>query len=633
MQGAQDPLIGGEEYLTLITAVLTIVILTGIIPKKLGVNYWKQFKISWLYFSGSSLCPLQVGYGISDPAPALCLLFIFESDEKRLSATSCVLLRMSSPNLSALVCWTEVRLALSISGKSCMKSICTLLIYSFSVTLLQAQPTAVVAVPENAQSHRKALAEWSGKGSVTHSSASPAADFRPRASLSARAAGVAQDTPAVGKRTPLWKPAAEVLGVNLVFMGFNRYVAKADYGYVSPGTWKKNLKSEPEWDTDKFGINFIGHPYQGTLYFNAARSQGYNYWQSLPFAVGGSLTWEYFGENTLPSYNDLIYTPLNGAALGEILHRLSSNLLDDRTRGWERVVREVAAGVVNPVRGLNRLLQGKSSRVTGEDAYGGEPLNFTLFAGVHRLNEQENDVFGKGGNNAMLSMQLDYGRPFEHTGRKPFDVFRLRAEFSTGAADTLASTINNVTGYGILMGRNLKVGRLALLTGAFQYYDYWNTRNFELGALGFGGGALTMLEFPRNFNLYTNVHVGITPLAGNSTRSAPDSLGLRSYVFTNGLQAKVESTLTLGKHATASFVYYHFWLNTFEGLEGRNSIGIVRPRVTVRLYKNVSLGYEHFGYTTDRTLEAYPGQRSVITEQKIFLQLFLEALARTGRYN
>jgi hypothetical protein len=435
------------------------------------------------------------------------------------------------------------------------------------------------------------------------------------------------------RRAPLWKPAVEVAAINLLFMGYNRYVAKADYAYVNFDTWKHNLSSEPEWDTDEFGINFIGHPYQGTLYFNAARSHGYTYWQSLPFAVAGSLTWEYFGENTLPSYNDMIYTPLNGAALGEILHRLSSNILDDRTRGRERAIREVAAGIVNPVRGLNRLLQGQTFRVTDEDLYENEPLNLTVFAGLHRLNTEENDVFGKGKSNSMLSLQLDYGRPFEPVKRQPFDFFRLRAEFSSGKADTIASRINNVTGYGILAGRNMQLGRLSLLTGAFQYYDYWNTRNFELGALGFGGGVFSMLELGNRVNLFTNAHLGIIPLAGNSTRSAPDVSGFRNYTFNTGLQGKIESTLALSDHATIAFVYYHFWLNTFDGIKGNNSIGIVRPRATVQLYKNLSLGYEHFGYATNRRLADYPNQKSVVTEQKIFLQLFLEAPQRSGGYH
>lgn len=447
-----------------------------------------------------------------------------------------------------------------------------------------------------------------------------------------RYGGLLQEEPEYNPRQPVWKPAAQVAGINALFMGFNRFVVKADYGYVRLSTWKRNLREGGEWDTDRFGINFIGHPYQGTLYYNAARSQGYAYWQALPFAVAGSLSWEYFGENTLPSYNDMIYTPLNGAALGEILYRLSSKVLDDRSRGRERVVREISAGLLNPVRGLNRLLQGKAWRVTSRQVYEQEPLNITLFAGLHRLNEEQNDIFGKGGNKAIVNIQLDYGDPFESRRHRPFDFFRLRTEFSRGA-DPIGGTINNVTGYGVLWGRHRQLGKLDLLTGAFQYYDYWDTRNFELGALGFGSGVFSRLPLSRQINLYTNAHLGLTPLAGNSSRFAPDSLGLRNYVFAHGLQGKIESTLSLSRYATLAFVYYHFWLHTFEGLKGSNSIGIVRPRVTVRLAKSLSLGYEHFGYATHRTLQDFPGQRSVITEQKIFLQLFLEAPQRQGRYN
>ena len=442
-----------------------------------------------------------------------------------------------------------------------------------------------------------------------------------------------RDDPEYNQRQPVWKPAVQVLGVNAIFMGYNRYISKADYGYVDLDTWKTNLKSKPEWDTDDFGINFVGHPYQGTLYYNAARAQGYNFWQSAPFAVAGSLTWEYFGENTLPSYNDMIYTPLNGIALGEILYRISSNILDDRTRGRERMIREISAGIINPVRGINRLLQGKTGTVTNKEVYQKEPLNITLFAGVHRLNERQDDIFGPGGNQAMLNLQLDYGNPFEDRKRQPFDLFRFRAEFTFGGHDTIGGTINNITGYGNLFSRNQQWGKLAVLTGIFQYSDYWNTRNFDLGALSFGSGVLTKLPLSRQINLYTNAHLGIIPLAGNSTRFAPDSAGLRNYVFTTGFQGKFETTLSLSKYLSAALVYHHFWLHTFEGVEGTNSLGIIRPRVTVKLFKNLSLGYERFGYSTNRKLKAYPDQRSAITDQKIFLQWFLEDPQRRGRYN
>ena len=55
------------------------------------------------------------------------------------------------------------------------------------------------------------------------------------------------------------------------------------------------------------------------------------------------LMWEYFGENTSPSIDDLINTSGNSMFLGEAMYRISSNILDDRTTGAERVFREIFA--------------------------------------------------------------------------------------------------------------------------------------------------------------------------------------------------------------------------------------------------------------------------------------------------
>ena len=109
-------------------------------------------------------------------------------------------------------------------------------------------------------------------------------------------------------------------------------------------------------------------------------------------------------------------------------------------------------------------------------------------------------------------------------------------------------------------------------------------------------------------------------------------MGLRDYMFANGLEGKVESTLSLGKYATVALVYNHFWLRTFEGPAGSNSVGIFRPRATVRLFKNVSLGYEHFAYSTNRTLRNFADQNVAFTDQKFFIQLFLEDPQRRGRF-
>jgi hypothetical protein len=365
------------------------------------------------------------------------------------------------------------------------------------------------------------------------------------------------------------------------------------------------------------------------MYFNAGRSNGYNYLQSAGFAVAGSLLWEYFGENTLPSYNDQINTPVNGAFFGEMLYRLSSNILDDRTRGAGRVFREIGAGLIDPMRGVTRLLQGKTFRRTNNEVYQKEPLNVSLFAGYHKIN-QGNKIFASGTSNAMLNIQFDYGNPFEVRPRKPFDFFKLRTEFNFGVGRKI---VDNITGYGILFGKTRDNGKHSYLLGGFQYYDYWDNYTFELGAIAFGGGAFSKLLISKTSSLYTNVHLALVPFAGNSTRFGPDTSQVRDYTFGDGFEGKVESTLNLGKYATASVAYYYYFIHTYVGAPGNNIIGILKPRVTIKLYKDLSIGFEHFVYYNSRYLQGASPIYSMRTEQKIFLYLYLEDKQRRGHYN
>jgi hypothetical protein len=432
------------------------------------------------------------------------------------------------------------------------------------------------------------------------------------------------------KRYPLWKPVVEVFGINTFTWTLDRFVLNADFSHIGPSTWKYNLNKGWEWDSDRFGINFVGHPYSGSMTYNAARSQGYNYWQSIPFAIGGSLMWEYFGENTRPSYNDVINTPINGAFLGEIFYRVSSNILDDRATGGNRVFREIAAGLVDPVRGLNRLLQGKSFRHTTTEVYQKEPLNITLFAGIHKINTDNNTIFGTGPTNMLINLQLDYGNPFEEVHRKPFDFFRFRTEFSFGSGRKI---LDNVLGYGILVGDNAHLGKLSMLYGAFQYYDYWDNMTFELGAIGFGGGIFTKYPISKDIILYTSANLALVPLAGNSTRFGPDTLQVRDYTYNDGIKAQFDARLNLGKYASLSLEYYYYFLHTYVGPAGSNYVSILKPRITINLSKNISLGFEHFIYYDDRYLTSFPAIYSVRTEQKIFVSWFLEDPQRKGRYN
>jgi hypothetical protein len=282
------------------------------------------------------------------------------------------------------------------------------------------------------------------------------------------------------------------------------------------------------------------------------------------------------------------------------------------------------------VRGFNRILQGKTFRFTNKEVYQKEPLNVSLYAGVHKINNEGEARLLKGTNSQLINIQFDYGNPFEKRTRKPFDFFKLRTEFNFGVGRKI---LDNITGYGILFGKNINYGKHSILFGAFQYYDYWDNKTFELGTIAFGGGVFSKLPVSKSSELYTNIHIAAIPFAGNSTHFGPDTSQFRDYNFGYGLEGKLESTMNISKYATASLVYYYYLIHTYVGLPGNNYIGILKPRITVKLYKGMSLGFEHFIYYNDRYLKDYPAIHSVRTEQKIFLLIYLEDKQRRGHYN
>jgi hypothetical protein len=436
------------------------------------------------------------------------------------------------------------------------------------------------------------------------------------------------DDPAYNKRSSVGITALRVTSTNVFNWAIDRYIFNFDWARISTETWKHNLKSGFVWDDDRFGINFIGHPHSGNYYFNIARSNGYSFWTSFPFAVGGSLMWELFGENTEASRNDIINTPISGAFLGEILYRLSSNILDDRTRGRERFFRELIAGLLNPPRGLNRLTQGKMFRVTPGEVYQKEPLNIIFEAGVHKVNAA--NKFGTGTTNAILNLQLDYGDPFEVRHRKPFDLFRFRMESRYGNDKKL---IDNVLGYGFLLGGNISNDNYGMLAGIFQHFDYWNNKIFELGSIGFGPGIIGRFNLGNTSHLYSSLHIAAVPLAGNSTRIEPDTSAYRDYPFSGGVEGRIEETFNLGHWMSLGFTGYYYWLNSYEPPARKSRIGIIKPRITVRLAGNVYVGFEHHIYYDNQSIEKTPSLHIRQTEQKFFIQILLEDKRRIGKYH
>lgn len=230
-----------------------------------------------------------------------------------------------------------------------------------------------------------------------------------------------------GKRH-LWRAAAEVGGFNIGLWAFDRFVQNGDYAHVTLNSIKENFKHGFKWDNDQLGTNTFLHPYNGSLYYGAARANGFNFWQSELFAIGGSAMWELFMECEYPSTNDIIATPIGGAVLGEVLFRASDAVLDDRSGGLERFEREVAAFILSPLRGVNRLVTGQAwrKRATPGKMFGTPNIAIQMSLGVKTMAFQGRMRSPYVG--GVMQLDLEYGDRFEAKSTKPYDYFTIHAE-------------------------------------------------------------------------------------------------------------------------------------------------------------------------------------------------------------
>ena len=120
-----------------------------------------------------------------------------------------------------------------------------------------------------------------------------------------------------------------------------RSVTKWEEGYIEDATsnFSRAFSEPPVMDEDHWEINYIGHPYAGSLYYNTIRSQGGSVFQSFMFSAFVSTGWEYLYEGAAeqPSIQDLIVTPVLGSILGEAIHQTTLSMKSNGYSIWEAI--------------------------------------------------------------------------------------------------------------------------------------------------------------------------------------------------------------------------------------------------------------------------------------------------------
>ncbi len=372
-----------------------------------------------------------------------------------------------------------------------------------------------------------------------------------------------------------WRAAAEVVGINVLVHCFDRFILREDFAQTTLNSIRDNFKRGFVWDNDNFNTNMFAHPYHGSLYFNAARSNGMNFWQSYPYALGGSLMWEFFGENTPPSINDLIATSIGGAAIGETTYRISSIVLDDSKRGWQRVWREVLGGIVCPVRLLNRLITGDAWRVRSTKHryhdFNAIPLVFQATTGVSYLAEKGS--FKHGVCHPYVNLQFRYGDPLGDVN-EPYDFFVAEATFGFSNRQPLVNAIHLI---GQLWDTPVYSSqKMEMNFGFYQHFNFYNSeavrqekniipyRIGETASLG-AGLVYRIPNIGRKVMLEQRLFLNGIILGGSL--SDHYHVKERDYSLGSGFSAKLHTFVKFGHYGRLSLIADIYKLYTWKGFD------------------------------------------------------------------
>ena len=377
-----------------------------------------------------------------------------------------------------------------------------------------------------------------------------------------------------------WQAAAEATGINVGVQLFDRYALNSDFAQTTLNSLKRNFTDGMVWDNDFFITNLFAHPYHGNLYFNAARSNGLSFWESAPYALGGSLMWEFLGETEPPAINDVIATTCGGIAIGEMTHRLSRTVLDDRDRGGSRFLREAAATIINPIQGLHRIFSGDAWRVRSDHYryhdFSKIPVDMSFSVGWRYL--ADNGALFRGIHAPYVNITLMYGTPVDgerHT--TPYDFFDLEMNAAFGGGQPFVNTLNIV---GRLWSTPILDKKdMAGEFGIYQHFNYYDAKPIEDGseltpyriseAAGFGPGfILSLPQTGAMTKLEQRIFMSGILLGG--TKSDYFNVIERDYNMGSGFSVKSKTQIEFGKFGRFMLNAKYFRIYTWKGYEDKD---------------------------------------------------------------
>lgn len=383
-----------------------------------------------------------------------------------------------------------------------------------------------------------------------------------------------------------WRAGAEWFMAQAIPASFNRFITKDPYSYISFQNFIDHQRlSAWDWDDNQFTTNQIDHPWHGQLYFNAFRSNGYNFYQSGLATLAGSYIWETAGETQHPSINDLVNTAFGGVILGEMTHRVSRNILARSRNGHNKTGNEIVAFLVNPVNGLNRLLDGKWGRhIDDYYAVDSSDISAEFDLGFRRFDAREGDFLLKGKNSVYGRLRFLYNNG-NHNYKRPFDMFKVNLEMGSGDS----TFINAVNVHAMLRGAEFFKSQRGVHFGTLNaHYDFYNNDAFFYGAQSITYNWLSEFTYKKQNRLKLNVGVGAVVLA-----AVPDPYLLygdsRNYNYGSGMSYRFQGELSLLNRLMITTDYNGGYFHTISGNDSYYVLHALGVEGSLRVFRRFSI--------------------------------------------
>jgi hypothetical protein len=433
-----------------------------------------------------------------------------------------------------------------------------------------------------------------------------------------------------GVRRSLGWATIEMLGINFGASMFNEYVRDANFNQISPRSFWANFKEGFTYDDNKFKTNQLVHPLNGAMYYNAARANGEGFWGSSAMSLVGAFVWECCGETHPMSFNDMVSTGIGGIARGEVFYRAASLILDNTKTGKSRIAREAAAFLVDPVRGLNRVVSGDAGEVQGNpvDPYDWRPdFSLAMRAGGRMIGEGSS-ISENTNKYGFFELVLAYGNAWDSERHGPYDRFDVLTQSNFGDKTRVGRLLIR----GDLFTKRIGDGKTHVLT-LQQDFDYIDNEAYEYGGQALGPALLSRFRVSDTTTLISRLQayaiiLGAVKADYSFLADVADRERFREYDYGPGVGTSIELYLQRKNLPFLNARYRYSFIDVSNGstysganlgLGANHNVHQAQVKLEIPVKDGIAVGADsslffrrsHYDVTESTLPRLAPGRRTV----------------------